>query len=88
MHRSRNEKGVFWFFFSFFGGDTPMVYGSSWARDQIQATAAIYATAVAMPDPQSTAPGQGSNLHLSSNLSLCRDSTRSLNHCTTEGTSF
>lgn len=28
-----------------------MAYGSSWARDWIQATAASYATVVTMPDP-------------------------------------
>ena len=30
---------------------TPMAYGNSWARNWIQAAAAIYATASAMPDP-------------------------------------
>ena len=29
----------------------PMAFGNSWARDQIKAVAATYATAVAMLDP-------------------------------------
>jgi len=37
------------FFFSFFG--FPLVAGSSWARDQIGAGAATYATAVVMLNP-------------------------------------
>ena len=51
-------------------------YGSSWARDQIQATAVTYALAIATPDPYPTAPAQGSN--------LChyRDNAGFLTHCT------
>jgi len=30
---------------------SPAAYGSSWARNGIQATATTYATAAAMPDP-------------------------------------
>ena len=49
--------GFFFFFFSGFSFLTvPMVYGSSQARDQIQATAVTYAVAVAMPDLYLTAP--------------------------------
>jgi len=29
----------------------PAAYGTSWARDQTQVTAATYTTASAMPDP-------------------------------------
>ena len=63
-----------------------IAYGSSLARDQIWATAVTYTTAAAMPDPLPTVPSWGSNLHLSSNLSHCRDNTRSLTYCTTTGT--
>ena len=38
-------------FILFFFLATPMAYGRSQARDQIQAAAATYATAAAMPDP-------------------------------------
>jgi len=37
---------------------TLMVHGSSWAGDQIQDTAAAYATAAATPDPQPALPQQ------------------------------
>lgn len=47
------------------------------ARDQIQATVVTYATGTAIPDPQPTVPGQGSNLHLSTPemplIPLCHD---------------
>ena len=43
---------------------TPTVYGSSSARDQIQAAAATYATAVATMDPIPTMPQQELNLWL------------------------
>ena len=36
-------------YFSFWAART--AYGSFWARDQIRATAAAYATATATPDP-------------------------------------
>ena len=36
--------------FFFFLLQHPVAYGSSWARDQIQATAATYTTAVAVQD--------------------------------------
>ena len=36
--------------FFFFPIATPPAYGSSWAKDGIQAAAAPYAAAVAMPD--------------------------------------
>ena len=39
----------FFFFFSFLVA--PVACGSFWARDQILAVSATYATAVAMPDP-------------------------------------
>ena len=39
------------FFFFFFFVGCPMAYGSSLARDQIQAAALTYAADVAMPDP-------------------------------------
>ena len=51
--------GFFFFFFFFFRFSfltVPVVYGSSLARDQIQATAVTYAVAVAMPDLYLTAP--------------------------------
>ena len=35
----------------FFSKATAVAYGSSWARDQIQAAAVTYVTAVAKPDP-------------------------------------
>ena len=58
----------------------PTACGSFQARGRIRATAATYGTAVAMLDPQPTAPGQGSNpLH-------CRDDVGSLTHCTAVGT--
>ena len=41
--------GSCFFFFLFLA--TPMVYGSSQARDRIQATALTYTTAAATPDP-------------------------------------
>ena len=44
------------FFFSFL--DAPAAYGSPLAGDWMQATAATYATAVAMPDPQPTVPDE------------------------------
>ena len=59
---------------------TPMAHRSSWAKDQIQATAVIYATVVA-------APGQESNSYLS-NLSHCRDKTGSLTCSATAGTPY
>ena len=36
---------------------TPMVYGSSWARDRIRAAAVTYTTAAETWDPQPTMPG-------------------------------
>ena len=42
------SKDLFFFFFFF---ATPMAYGSSQARDRIQAFTSTYAMAVAMPDP-------------------------------------
>ena len=51
------------FFFFFFLKAAPTGYGGSLARDQIQAAAAAYATAVTMLDPQPTVPSWGSNLH-------------------------
>ena len=47
---SINLPLVSWFFsFSFL--PAPMAYGSSWARDETQATAVTWVTAVTMPDP-------------------------------------
>ena len=43
-------KTHFFFFFSPFSA-APVAYESSQARDQIQARAATFATAAAMPDP-------------------------------------
>ena len=40
-----------------------MAYGSSWARDQIQAADATYTTAAAIPDPEPPEPQQ--ELHIS-----------------------
>ena len=37
----------------------PRAYGSSWARDGIQASAVTQATAVAMPDPLTHCTGSG-----------------------------
>ena len=37
----------------------PTAYGSSWARDWIQVTAATYATAVAIPDSLTHCAGPG-----------------------------
>jgi len=48
------------FFFLFW---PPRGIPSSWVRDRIQAGAAAYVTTAAVPDPEPTVPGQGSNLH-------------------------
>ena len=65
--------------FFFFLMAKPPAYGSSQARDWIQVTAVTEATAVAMPDPLTSWPGQGSNT-----LAAARDAAvRFLNHCTT-----
>ena len=56
---------------------TPMAYGSSHARDQIQATAVSYSTATAMLDPLA---------HCVSNPQLCRNPITTLGfltHCAT-----
>ena len=63
----------------------PMAYGSFQARDGIQATAATYTTAVAMPDHSVTAPGWRSNPRLTRYPSHCRDDAGSLAHCSTAG---
>ena len=60
---------IFLFFFFFLS--PPVSYGSSWARDQIQFTAAT-------PDPTALCGGL--------NLCRRRDSTRSLTRCATAGT--
>ena len=39
--------------------DTPLAYESFWARDWIQAAAATYAPAVAIPDPLIQCARQG-----------------------------
>ena len=68
------------FFFFFFFLATLTAHGSSQARDQIQATAVTYTTAVATMDPYPTALGQRSNpCH-------CSDNTRSLTFCVAAGT--
>ena len=59
---------------------TPTVYGSSSARDWIQATTVTYATAGAMPDPLTIYTGQVLNLHLHCNLSHCSWIFNPLNH--------
>ena len=69
--------------FSFFFLATCMVYGSSRARDRIQATAVTYITAATMLNPEPTVLGWGFNPHLSNNPSCCRDNAGSLTHCAT-----
>lgn len=61
----------------------PITYGSAWARDWIQASAATYTTAPATLDPLTNCTRWGSNLHLLSNLSHC---SWFLTDCSTEGT--
>lgn len=48
------------FFFFLFG--RPVTYVAIKARDQIQAIVMTQATAMAMPDPETTVLGKGSNL--------------------------
>ena len=57
-HRKPTICRLLFFFFFWLPHST----WSSWARDQIWASAATQAAAVAMPDPQPTVLGQGSNL--------------------------
>ena len=68
------------FFFFFFLMAASVVYGSSWVRDWIWATAVTYATAAAKPDPLTSAPVQGLNLRLHSDLSYCSWILKSLCH--------
>ena len=46
-------------FYLFIFMAAPGAHGSSWARDRIQAAAATYAKAVAMPDPLTHCPRPG-----------------------------
>ena len=56
------HRDVFCFLLSFFSSFTaPEAYGSSWARDQVQAAASTCATAVAVPDPKLSVLGQRLN---------------------------
>ena len=55
----------------FFFMATLAAYGSSHARDWIQAATVTYAPAVATPDPLTHCAGQGSNWHFCSNPSCC-----------------
>ena len=60
--------------FFFFLMVTPTAYGNSWPKDW------NYAATTAMLDPLTTAPGQGSNLHLYSNLNHCNQILTPLCH--------
>ena len=62
----------------------PTAYGSSQARDQIQATAAAYAIAAVMPGPLTHCLGPGIQSALPQ---ATQDAVvRSLTHCATAGT--
>ena len=56
---------LFLFFCFFFGGGAcmPTAYGSSWARDQTQTTALIWAAAVTTLDPYPAEPEKNLSLH-------------------------
>ena len=59
---TKNYSFFFFFFFFFFLSffmAAPTACGSSWARDWIRATAVIYTTAVATPDPLTHFTGLG-----------------------------
>ena len=58
----------------------PHGIGSSWARDQIQVAFAIYATAVAMPDPLTHLCQAGDWTYVLALQRCCQS------HCTTVGT--
>ena len=58
----------FFFFFFFFLMAALVAYGSSWARDWIQAIVATYTTAAAMPDPLIHCGGWGLNLSFCSQI--------------------
>ena len=54
------RKDIFFILlFKFYFLVAPVAYGSSWARDQNQATDATYVTAVGTPDPLTHCAGQG-----------------------------
>ena len=55
---------------------TPVAYGSSWARDGIQATAASYTAGAEPPDPFKSVHQAGDGTQAAV--------VRSLTHCTTE----
>ena len=70
----RRKSSLYYTVSFFFLMVIPTAYGNSWPKDW------NYAATTAMLDPLTTAPGQGSNLHLYSNLNHCNQILTPLCH--------